>query len=179
MRKLITILIAIALPLSLYASDNNIGVLIAPEWTWSAGEDSGKTDFMFLASGASYFGEDHAIGIEYGFGVVFPLNRWSGGLTSASNENNGCVAKLGLEYRYRINDFAGVALGVGCLGDIRMVDASRICSIDLYGNTAFDFSIFQIMRIGIGVMAGGAIYDNAAITDGIFVAPFLNVSYLF
>lgn len=72
------------------------------------------TRFMLTADGANYFGKKGGIGIEYGFGMIFPINTWQGNITvNAEDSSVGFVFRAGIGYRYEFSDLLGIAAGLG------------------------------------------------------------------
>lgn len=194
------VLLAIAV-LSISASLNAvsfIGVSVAPDWYFDS-EGSGSTDILFTADGANYFGLDHSFGIEYGIGVVFPINMWEGERTeSLAGSPYGFVFRTGLGYRYDTAGLIGIFLGAGVHGTLQMFNDEpsadqdlRVFSLDIYCRAGIDFNIMGIMSINAGLMAGGPVYSSiAAIGGGVsapsgyamsgfFIAPFAGVSLIY
>ena len=87
MRRFLVTVLLILLVVPVFAMDSQIGASIAPEWFFvSKMEDmemseTGMTRFYLTIDGANYFGQNGGFGIEYGLGVIFPVNTWSGNVT--------------------------------------------------------------------------------------------------
>lgn len=197
MRKAVLSVLVSLLALSLNAS-GFIGVSIAPDWYWDS-SGSGSADLLFTADGANYFGIDHGAGIEYGLGVLFPLDAWGDMITtSVAGSPYGFVFRAGLGYRYDTEGIVGIFAGAGIrgtlqmVGDLRFTDQDlRLFTLDAYGRAGVDFDIMGIMSINAGLMAGGPVYSSiAAIGGGVsapsgytmsgfFIAPFAGVSLIY
>ncbi len=193
------VLLAIAV-LSISASLNAvsfIGVSVAPDWYFDS-EGSGSTDILFTADGANYFGLDHSFGIEYGIGVVFPINMWEGERTeSLAGSPYGFVFRTGLGYRYDTAGLIGIFLGAGVHGTLQMFNDEpsadqdlRVFSLDIYCRAGIDFNIMDILSINAGLLAGGPVYTSATVLPGcgsfdgysrkgFFIAPFAGISLMY
>lgn len=187
MKKIVVLIIALFVSLSLSAASNRIGVSVAPEWTWYSG-NGGKADFLFMAEGANQFGGKHSLGIEYGLGVSFPFGDWSGNSKASAY---GFVFKAGPSYRYEISSTMGFSLSAGVNGVVQAHDSDtiRVFTLDAYGSVSVDFAFMEFLCLDVGVMAGGTVFSDASAigdsgnsADGdafsrVFFAPFAVFSY--
>ena len=131
MKKLFVIAAILIVSIVPVFAEGQIGLSLTPEWFWitsyegqKAPVSTGMTRFMLTADGANYFGEKGGLGVEYGLGMVFPVNTWEGDITTKStNSGVGFVFRAGLGYRYEFSDLIGLAAGLG-LNAARALDRS-------------------------------------------------------
>ena len=193
MKKVLLAIAVLSISASLYAG-SFIGVSVAPDWYFDS-KGSGCTDILFTADGANYFGLDHSFGIEYGIGVVFPINMWEEERTeSLAGSPYGFVFRAGLGYRYDTGNLIGIFLGAGVRGTLQMFNDEpspdqdlRVFMLDIYGRAGIDFNIMDILSINAGLLAGGSVYTGATVLpggvssdgyagNGFFIAPFAGIS---
>lgn len=155
---------------------------------------------MLTADGANYFGKKGGIGIEYGFGMIFPINTWQGNITvNAEDSSVGFVFRAGIGYRYEFSDLLGIAAGLGLNGfyqsQTQTYSGQSITGsefdLGIYGRLTADFTLFNSLRINAGLAMGGPVYTLITLSaagqsesrsmniGGFFLAPFVGVSYTY
>ncbi len=207
MRKLFVIVAILIISIVPIFAEGQIGLSLTPEWFWitslegqKAPESTGMTRFMLTADGANYFGENGGFGVEYGLGMIFPVNTWAGNVTtSATDSSVGFVFRAGVGYRYAFNDLIGLAAGLGLNGfyqsEKQAYNGQTISGSEfdlcLYGRITADFTLLDFLRINAGIAIGGPIYALITLSaagqsqsanmhmGGFFLAPFVGVSYVY
>lgn len=207
MRKLFVITIIFIVSIVPVFAEGQIGLSLTPEWFWiksvegeKAPESIGMTRFMLTVDGANYFGEKGGFGIEYGLGMIFPVNQWEGNVTVKNESSNvGFVFRVGAGYRYELSDLIGFGIGLGLNGLYdsdsqsyleQTISASEF-DLHMYGRITADFTLLEFLRINAGLAIGGPIYTRLSISSGeyketasidmggFFLAPFLGLSYVY
>ena len=216
MKKVVSILLCLVLVSgAVFAAEGRIGVSLVPEWFFGGPKvnnevpkDTGSTSMMLLAEGANYFGKEGGLGIEYGLGVKFPINTWTGDIKAEDDSASAFAVKVGLGYRHEFNDLIGISLGAGALGSVTRVSeggeifgqtisgSSTTFILDLYGSVAADFTLIDVLRLEVGAMLGGPVYTGSSAEvsigggswgsdpvdlnyGGFNLAPFVRVSFVY
>lgn len=205
MRRFLVTVLLILLVAPIFAMDSQIGASIAPEWFFvSKMEDmelseTGMTRFYLTIDGANYFGQNGGFGIEYGLGVIFPVNTWSGNVTIDAEGGSGFAFRAGVGYRHEFNSLIGIAAGLGVNGtydsETRSSSGSTatVSELDLgiYGRVSVDFTFIDCVRINAGIAMGGPVYSNMKMSldgqsqsadlgiSGFYISPFVGIAYAY
>lgn len=207
MRKILIVAIVLFTVMIPVFAEGQIGVSLTPEWFWltsmegqKAPESTGMTRFMLTADGANYFGSNGGFGVEYGLGMIFPVNKWSGNVTTKSTETSvGFVFRAGVGYRHEFSNLIGLVAGVGLNGfyqkeNVASPEGQASASefdLGMYGRIAADFTFIDCVRVNAGIALGGPIYSVVKASaagesmsmnihmSGVFLAPFVGVSYVY
>ena len=174
MKKLFVVAIILVCSIIPAFAEGQIGVSLTPEWTGVGNNNSGIPNFLLTVDGANYFSEAYGIGVEYGFGMSFPLNT--------DDTTVGFVFRVGVGYRYEFFDFLGVVAGLGLSSGYLSEGSSSEFDLAVYGRVAADFTFIDVIRVNVGLAIGGPFYtepSSATKDGGIFLAPFVGVSYVY
>ena len=184
---------------ALSAHEGQIGISFTPEWSWITTNSNGNIpednttapDLMLTLDGANYFGRNGGgFGVEYGLGVAF----------SAESQNDigpGFVFRAGIGYRFEFSRLFGLSLGFG-LNGAYISESSNAgeytvtfsnLQLGLYGKVAADLTLIDCIRINLGIAVGGPVYNSISSsigsgsfnidTNGVFLSPFVGVSYVY
>ena len=205
MKRLSVALLILLFALPVFAMDGQFGASIAPEWFFISKmegqelSDTGMTRFYFTIDGANYFGENGGFGIEYGLGLIIPVNSWSGNITVNSEGGCGFAFRAGLGYRHEFNSLIGIVAGLGLNGTYDSetqsysgysATASEL-DLGIYGRVAVDFTFIDCVRVNAGIAMGGPVYTNMKMSvngqsqsadlniSGFYLAPFVGVAYAY
>ncbi len=174
---------------SVHAGNGRIGFSVGSGFEWifdsmygreSTG-GSGRTNIMLTVNGSNSFGSRGGFGIEYGLGVIFPVNRWgSYGVQDFDfNEMNagGFFFLGGIGYRYEASSLLGLSIGAGVHGSLAesrwsremiaegdqlpavSVEYSRF-ELDIYGRAGVDFTLGGAFGIDLGVMVSTPVWSK-------------------
>lgn len=205
MKRIFVVLLLISALVPVFAMDGQIGVSIAPEWFWinkiegQDFSDYGQTRFYLTVDGANYFGENGGFGIEYGLGLIFPINTWQGDVTIDANGGTGFAFRAGVGYRHEFNSLLGLVAGLGINGTYdsgsqsyagQTVSVSEF-DLGIYGRVALDITIIDFLRFNAGLAMGGPVYSNMKMSignqsessnvdlSGFYLAPFVGIAYAY
>ena len=196
-RLLIVMILALAAIAPVFAINGQIGVSAGYEWFANdTSFDSGTNSLALNVAGATYFGSEGGLGIEYGLGMGIHMSSWAGDFsTDLDDAPKQFIFNAGLGYRFHFGDMLGLKLGIGANG-YRTSESNDYASmstltIGIYGRLALDVTIAGCVRIDLGAFAGGPVmgkvdgssmgvsYSQDVDVKGIFVTPYAGISYAY
>ena len=196
-RLLIVMILALAAIAPVFAINGQIGVSAGYEWFANdTSFDSGTNSLALNVAGATYFGSEGGLGIEYGLGMGIPMSSWAGDFSVDLDDTpKQFIFNAGLGYRFHFGDMLGLKLGIGANG-YRISESNDSASmskltIGIYGRLALDVTIAGCVRIDLGAFAGGPVmgkvdgssmgvsYSQDVEVEGIFVTPYAGISYAY
>ena len=196
-RLLIVMILALAAIAPVFAINGQIGVSAGYEWFANdTSFDSGTNSLALNVAGATYFGSEGGLGIEYGLGMGIPMSSWAGDFSVDLDDTpKQFIFNAGLGYRFHFGDMLGLKLGIGANG-YRISESYDYASmstltIGIYGRLALDVTIAGCVRIDLGAFAGGPVmgkvdgssmgvsYSQDVEVEGIFVTPYAGISYAY
>lgn len=204
MKKLLIVALVFIVSMSaLSAHEGQIGISFTPEWSWITsfeGNDLGDidmegTNLLLTVDGANYFGRNGSgFGVEYGLGVAFPVGSQNE-ILPQEDSGAGFVFRAGIGYRFEFSRLFGLALGFGLNGAYQSESFSSLdltitgsaFELGLYGKVAADLTLIDCIRINLGIAVGGPVYNLISGEEaseninigGVFVSPFVGVSYVY
>lgn len=193
-RLLVVMILALAAIAPVFAINGQIGVSAGYEWFANdTSFDSGTNSLALNVAGATYFGSEGGLGIEYGLGMGIPMSSWAGDFSVDLDDNpKQFIFNAGLGYRFHFGDMLGLKLGIGANGyRTNESDSVSTMTLGIYGRLALDVTIAGCVRIDLGAFAGGPVmgkvdgtlggisYSQDVDVKGIFVTPYAGISYAY
>ena len=207
MKKLLIVALVFIVSMSaLSAHEGQIGISFTPEWSWVTTLEGNKLPkneegltMMLSIDGANYFGRrGDGFGLEYGIGMAFPVTQQDMNypiLNQINGSDIGLVFRFGIGYRFEFSRLFGLALGFGLNGAYQAENiissgktaTESVLLLGLHGKVTADLTIIDCLRINLGIAVGGPIYNLISVENysanlnigGVFVSPFVGVSYVY